>query len=137
MKQQTHTQTRKAAIAYEFGTFEDRLAHACAALEIDRPNIEYEDGEPLLTDNLVAWLKEYSINMDWLFCGSATALVKAWSKSHRQERAFSEVLGKLDDVEQDILRAGIQMMVERKVDANQFTKFVFEQIDAHRAEKAA
>ncbi|MEO0667580.1 MAG: hypothetical protein AAFZ99_06655 [Pseudomonadota bacterium] len=137
MQQQSNASASKIANTYEFGTFADRLSHACATLEVEPPHVDYEDGEPLLTDDLVAWIKSHGVNMDWLFCGIPTALLKTWSHAHKEERQILEYLGTLDETEKEIFGACIKMMATREVDAEQFIKLVFAQIDAHRAAKAA
>lgn len=137
MQKQSNASVSKKANTYEFGTFADRLSHACATLEVEPPHVDYEDGEPLLTDVLMAWVKENTVNVDWLFCGSPDALVKTWARTHKTEREILEYVGTLDEVEKNIFHAGIKMMVSRKMDAEQFTKLMFEQIDAHRASQAA
>lgn len=75
---------------YEFGTFAERMEHACALFETDPPEIIYEDGEPTMTDPFMQWIKEHGVNMDWLFAGSPCSMLRQFAK----QRAFdAKVLG--------------------------------------------
>jgi hypothetical protein len=56
----------------------------------------YEDGEPLLTDTLAAWIKEHEVNMDWLFVGSPCAMLRQWAKARSQERQIIEINRQLE-----------------------------------------
>lgn len=77
--------------SFKFGTFEERLAHACVVFEVDPPEIEYEDGHPAVSDPLVEWVSEHEINLDWLLTGDASWLLKLWSRDRKNEKRFIDM----------------------------------------------
>lgn len=81
---------------YNFGTFEERLQHLCALFEVDPPELVYEDGQPMLTDSLMEWIKEHTVNMDWLFAGSPCALLREWTKARKQTNELMEITKKFE-----------------------------------------
>lgn len=84
----TRVSTPETHMNYEFGTFAERLAHICMLHEIASPKIVYEDSEPILTGPLSEWIKAHKINMDWLFVGNPSAVLKAWSNGQRDKGEF-------------------------------------------------
>ncbi|MEM9394408.1 MAG: hypothetical protein AAGA38_11150 [Pseudomonadota bacterium] len=73
---------------YEFGAFDECLEHFCAPFEIDPPESVYEDGEPTLTDPLMDWITQNNANMNWLFAGSSSAILREWMDTGAKERKF-------------------------------------------------
>ena len=69
---------------FSFGTFEQRLEHICAILNVDPPQLKFDEaGEgrcPLLTDELWLWIESHEINFDWFFRGNADALILSYAK---------------------------------------------------------
>ena len=67
-----------------FGTFDQRLDHICAVLNVEPPQLEFDeagDGRcPLLTDELWRWLESNEVNLDWFFCGHADGLIRSYAK---------------------------------------------------------
>ena len=81
---------------YNFGTFEERLQHLCALLEVDRPELAYEDGQPMMTDALMNWMQYHNVNMDWLFAGSPCALLREWMRAQKQSLELLDVTRKFE-----------------------------------------
>lgn len=49
----------KSKLDFEFGTFEERLAHACNLFDLDAPPIgRDDDGEIFLSPELMRWVSE-------------------------------------------------------------------------------
>ena len=95
---------------YEFGTFDQRLAHFCALFEIDPPEIVYEDGEPTLTAPIMSWIKTHRVNMDWLFTGSPCAMLREWSKSQSLEEEALNAFRQLDPAARETLFSALRSM---------------------------
>ena len=74
--------TEKKSRDYTFGTFEDRLDHVCLVFNAEPPKLDYGESSeyPFLDDELMAWLIEHDICMDWLFAGSPDGLLRHWSE---------------------------------------------------------
>ncbi len=76
---------------YEFGTFDERLEHLCLLLEVDPPEMVYEDGEPILTEPLLKWVTANAIDSNWLFGGSPCVMLREWTKSRQQTREVMKI----------------------------------------------
>ena len=50
----------------------DRLFLYAAAMDIEPPVLEYEDGQLLITDALIAFCHREGINLDWALTGKPT-----------------------------------------------------------------
>lgn len=74
---------------YEFGTLEQRLDHACALMDIERPQIAFDDD--LIQEN-VEWFSKNNINMDWVLIGSPCGLLRNWASSKAQDKATRDFL---------------------------------------------
>ena len=77
---------------YRFGTFEERLAHLSDFLEIDPPEIVYEDGQPTLTKELTDWCYFHNVELTWLFSGDPSIALSQWSKRHSEEKIVAEYI---------------------------------------------
>ncbi|MEM9763890.1 MAG: hypothetical protein AAF968_15515 [Pseudomonadota bacterium] len=106
----------KSHRSYEFGTFDERLAHLCALFEVEPPEIEYEDGQPLLTYPLADWMKENHANWDWIFAGSPSGLLRAWVEARGEERQFIDLTQKLEPEVRNGLLALVKAVVEHDLD---------------------
>ncbi|WP_300071133.1 hypothetical protein [uncultured Ruegeria sp.] len=76
---------------YEFGTFSERLEHICLLLEVDPPEIVYEDGHPTLAEPVMDWIKANEVDMDWLFAGSPSGILQNSVNSRRRSTQFAEI----------------------------------------------
>lgn len=65
---------------YKLGTLEHRLAHVCAALEIDPPRTPLKDE---LTQEHIEWFAKHEVSMDWVLAGNPTSLVRCYSTVKR------------------------------------------------------
>ncbi len=81
---------------YEFGTFAERLEHACMLFEIAPPALEYEGDSPEITTPLMTWLKTHAIDMDWLFAGSPSGILKRETERRKSEGKFVEHCEKME-----------------------------------------
>lgn len=97
---------------YEFGDFEERLAHFCVLFEIEPPQILYEDGEPTLTDSFMDWIKETNADMNWLFAGSPCSMLREWTNARKQERRLLELKRQLEPEVQAGMLALMTAVVE-------------------------
>lgn len=96
---------------YKFGTFEDRLEHICLLFDTEGPNIEYEENTDvaLLSDNLIAWIEQYEICMDWLFLGNPDGLLKHWAS---RKNSFEYIISEVFKLDADGLREVIEFIEE-------------------------
>lgn len=101
---------------YEFGTFSERLEHLSTLFEVDLPEIVYTDGGPELTDSLMDWIKANEVNMDWLFAGSPSAMLRAWAKQEKTAREFSGALQELEPEVQNGVVALMRATIIHKID---------------------
>ncbi|MEM9966486.1 MAG: hypothetical protein AAF755_00150 [Pseudomonadota bacterium] len=127
----------QASRHYTFGTFDERLAHICAALEIDPPKIAYGDGEVLLTDALMGWIETHEVNMDWLFSGNPCAMVRTWSKSRGGGRRLLEIEKQLEPEVQAGMRALLRAVVENKLPIEEPLQIFDKVVKDWRAAQAA
>lgn len=82
---------------FEFGTFDERLAHICAVFEIEAPDFPIDNSlSETLTDKNMAWIKEHNINMDWLFAGSPSFLIKHSAKRETDVKKFTDTITQLE-----------------------------------------
>lgn len=75
---------------FEFGTFGERIEHACALFESSPPELTHEAGEPILTDSLLAWAHEQGICMNWLLGGDPSEIIKRDAKVRKADREIFE-----------------------------------------------
>ncbi|MDU9004040.1 hypothetical protein [Sedimentitalea todarodis] len=75
---------------HEFGTFAERIEHACALFETNPPELTYEDGEPMLTEPLISWACERGICMNWLVGGNPSEIVKRDAKDRKENQEILE-----------------------------------------------
>ena len=123
---------------YKFGTFDERLDHFCALFEIDRPEFNYdEDGEPLLTDSLMEWVKEHKVNMDWLFAGSPCSMIQDFAKKRAQEAELTKFITDYDETEQGLLRMAMQAHICDGMDFDGAMQAWKQAMKEYRAMKAA
>ena len=88
----------------EFGTLEERVAHFCQTTECEPPELEYEDGDVLLTEKLGDWVADNNASFDWVFCGDPATLITSFKNG--RERG-SEILDVFRDFEKELQPAFI------------------------------
>lgn len=101
-----------SAETIKFGTFAQRLEHYCHAVGVAAPEIVYEDGEALLTDDLSHWLQENEPNCKWLICGDPTEMVRRWAEEQSQCREVLDTMSRLEPPVAEGLRAMLHAVVE-------------------------
>ena len=122
---------------YEFGDFQERLAHMCALFEIDPPEITYEDGEPTMTDGFMGWIESHNVNMDWLFAGSPCAVLREWTKARGQEREILEINVQLEPEVQAGMLAFLRAVVIHGVAMKEAEPLFAQVLQEFRASQAA
>lgn len=87
----------KAHEKFEFGTFEDRLAHACAVVGEDCLAFSVDDeGDVVPTDEALAWANKHGVCLNWLLIGNPSILVTNFAKGRKQEAEFAEKAAQME-----------------------------------------
>ncbi|MEO3415725.1 hypothetical protein AAFO92_13800 [Roseovarius sp. CAU 1744] len=122
---------------YEFGTFDERLEHFCAVMEVDVPEWPREDGEPTLNDDLVKWARDHGVDWDWLFAGSPSAMVCSSSRARKTELKITEYTEAMEPE----IRKGLVAMLDALIKHGVPHELAFAEftmiVKKNRAEKAA
>ncbi len=121
----------------DFTTSEGRIAWFSANFEVDPPKLTYDEDEPdqiLLTDELLEWVKAVGGSLDWLFCGKVGPALTEYRKRHMPPAKGSmlDLVGKLDDTEQKILLAGLNIAAESNLDQDEIINLTFQKIREYR-----
>ena len=121
----------------DFTTSEGRIAWFCAKFEVDPPELTYDEDEPgaiLITDDLMEWVSVTGASLDWLFSGTVGPALTAYRNRHMRPAKGSmlDLVGKLDDTEQNILLTGLKMSKESNLDQDQIIRLTFQKIREYR-----
>lgn len=127
----------KAPSNFEFGTFDERVEHFCAVLEIDPPEMVYEDGEPMLTQPLADWLAEHGADAGWVFLGEPSKLLVDQARSQVNARKFAETSGILEPEVQNGLLAVLRAVVDHGLPLEPSFEIFVKVVEDWRAAKAA
>ncbi len=115
-----------------------RIDWFCKHFEVERPVLEYEDGDMLLSDALMEWIKREGVSIDWIFCGSASCALAVYRQKYRFSPALEEIgtiLGQLDNTEKSIVMAGLKLVADGKAKVDDVFPLVSQQIEEYRAER--
>lgn len=61
----------------DLATPEQRVAAWCQWFDLPAPDLPKKDGELLLSDDLLDWLKENTVSVDWIVCGDRNTTLQA------------------------------------------------------------
>lgn len=96
----------------ELLTIEHRIDAFCDWNDCEPPELSYEDGSLLLTDNIVDWCLEQSASIDWIICGDPKGMAAAFRKDCQEHKPLRRDLAKLDPEEMRAMTAGVKAYIE-------------------------
>ena len=101
-----------------FGTFNQRLDHICAILNIDPPQLDFDEASegrcPLLTDNLWRWIESNGISLEWLYRGNADHLIVSHSRRETRFGYLLEQVHKLPESELEPLLTALEQNLRER-----------------------
>lgn len=107
---------KKSHRHYEFGTFEERLAHVCALLEIEDPGLNFDkDSTVSINEDIIAWTHVNGINLEWLLIGNPSFIVMSDVEKRLQVFDIIEVTSKIEPELRVGLRAFLRAVVFHSV----------------------
>ncbi|MEP5732191.1 MAG: hypothetical protein ABJL67_22785 [Sulfitobacter sp.] len=72
-------------------------------------------GYPLLTDELMEWIEQNDVNMDWLFGGNPSVIVKRAVEKSKEDRPFLDYAGSFESELKPTLVAMLRAVVFQNV----------------------
>lgn len=82
---------------YQFGDFQERLAHVCDLLEIETPEFPVDDeGDVLMSEEVSSLLSEHQVCANWLFIGNPSSILEVAINNRKSAREFCKHLDQLE-----------------------------------------
>lgn len=92
-------------------TPEERLDWFCRRFDAEPPQLEYEDGDILLTDELIKFCGREGMSIDWFFLGDLNGLVAATRARWQEQDRVKEMTRDLSKQEVDGLTLALEAVV--------------------------
>jgi len=116
---------------------EQRIRQFCEWFDLEMPVLEYEDGDIAVTEELIEWVREAGVSLDWVFCGDVKSMAIAYRQDRQQMADWAKIIERFDSGEQKIMAKALRRHHEGRCSLDDALSQMTSDITTYRAGGAA